>query len=284
MVALLKPGRSTHVPSEARPDPNTCQPSARMSPDEKSVRRYSDKEVSALIKRATELQEEDSAPRRGDSEVGMTLVELQEIAAEAGIDPKLIQRAAAQVDLPRTLTIGERFAGGPLLISVERVVPGELSEEAFSRIVPEIQRVATGHGNASMVGRTLTWSSETSQRQRSFQVTVSAKDGETLIRAEERLHGLAGSLYGGLMGGVGGGLGFGVGMPVGIEVLGSAAFAVAFPLLVIGGAYLTARTILRKTGRERKRIMTDLVGHIADQVTEPSTRQFEAGGPVRHPD
>lgn len=246
-----------------------------MPSDEKFVKRYSDKEVSALIKRATELQEEESAPRRGTSEAGMTLAELQEIAAEAGIDPKLIQRAAAQVDLPKSLTIGEKLAGGPLLISVERIVPGELSEEALSRIVPEIQRVATGHGNASMVGRTLTWSSETSQRQRTFQVTVSAKDGETLIRAEERLHGLAGSLFGGLMGGMGGGIGFGVGMPLGIEVLGSAAFAVGFPVLVIGGSYFLARTILKRTGRTRRQVLSHLVDQIADQV--PKTAQLTSG-------
>ncbi|MGI9625526.1 MAG: hypothetical protein ACR2QM_01710 [Longimicrobiales bacterium] len=255
-----------------------------MSSDEKFVRRYSDKEVNALIKRATELQEEDATPSRGDSRAGMTLVELQEIAAEAGIDPKLIQRAAAHVDIPRTRTVGEKFAGAPFLVSVERVVPGELSAAAFSRIVPEIQRVATGHGNASMVGRTLTWSSETSQGQRSFQVTVSAKDGETLIRAEERLHGLAGSLYGGLMGGLGGGLGFGLGMPIGIEVLGSAAFAVGFPIAVIGGSYLIARTILRKTGRERKRTLTGLVDHIADQVEAEAAGQLKPANPAQHPD
>lgn len=235
-----------------------------MSSNQHLPRRYSDDEVTELLKRATDIQHADPSHRPGTG--GITLAELQEVALEAGIDPKHLQRAAAELDTPRDLEISDKLAGTRLTVVAERVVPGELSDGDFSKILPEIQRASPGHGNASMVGTTLTWSSDTTQRMRSLQVTVACSDGETLIRAEERLHGLAGSLFGGLMGGFGGGVGIGVGLPVGIEALGSVAFAVAFPIGVLTTAYLAARGILKHTGKKRRRELEAMVDRIAAHV------------------
>ena len=48
-------------------------------------RLYDEKEVGKLLERATELQRED--PVRAAASGGLSLSELEEIAAEAGIDP-----------------------------------------------------------------------------------------------------------------------------------------------------------------------------------------------------
>lgn len=237
-------------------------------------RRYTEDQVSEILKHATDLQAEESAPRHG-SDGGMTLAEIQEIAAEVGINPRHLQTAAARLDRPEPSGLGVALAGGPLVVSVERVVPGEMSEGDFARIVPDIQRVFTGHGNATMVGSTLTYSAETGQKQRTLQVVVSSQDGQTLIRAEERLHGLAGALFGGLVGGGGTGVGVGIGVPLGLEALGSVFFAVAFPVALVGTFYAIARTIMKRTIRSRREALSDLVDEIAARV--PSAKVLPEG-------
>ena len=239
-----------------------------MTSDSNLPRRYSEEEVSEMLKHATDLQAEETGSRPGSSG-GMTLAEIQEIASEVGIEPRHLQTAAARLDHPEPSGLGVALAGGPLVVSVERVVPGEMREDDFARIVPDIQRVSTGHGNATLVGSTLTYSAETGQKQRTLQVVVSSQDGQTLIRAEERLHGLAGALFGGLVGGGGTGLGIGMGVPLGLEALGSTFLAFAIPATIITGCYALARTIMKRTTRRRHEALSALVDQIAARVPSP---------------
>ena len=58
---------------------------------------YSEEEIAQIIRRAIELETERSTSGRKGSKKGLTVFELEEIAAEAGIDPGLIQKAASEV-------------------------------------------------------------------------------------------------------------------------------------------------------------------------------------------
>ena len=59
-------------------------------------RLYGEKEIGQILERAAELQhDEPPAPSAGS----MTLQELEAIAAEAGIDPAYLRRAALEVDI-----------------------------------------------------------------------------------------------------------------------------------------------------------------------------------------
>ena len=230
-------------------------------------RRYSDKEVSRLLKYATDLQEEDEAGRRALGGGGMTLATLQEVAAEAGIEPRYVQLAAARIDSPEPTGIGPALAGSPLLIRAERVVPGELLDEDYERIAEEIASDADMQGNATMVGRRLTWSSNTEKHPyRSLQVTVVSRNGETRVRAEETLHRYASELFAGVVGGGGVGVGMGVGFGVGLGVLGSGLFAGLFPVTVIGGLYVAMRRVMKSKGRKRRAAVERLVDRIARHV------------------
>lgn len=235
-------------------------------------RRYSETEVSRLLKYATELQQSDEAGGPGGHEGGgMTLATLQEVAAEAGIEPRYIQLAAARIERPEPRGLKDSLAGTPLLVRAERIIPGELRDEDYEQIVTEIQMATDVPGSASMVGRTLTWGSETSEHQtRSLQVIVASRDGETRIQAEERLQGYAGALYGGVVGGAGMGIGMGVGFGVGLGALGSALFAAAFPVTLIGGLYVAMRQVMKSTGRKRRAEAEALVDRIARYVKAPS--------------
>ncbi len=247
-------------------------------------RRYGEKEIGLILKRASELQHKQ--PEGTTEGAGLTLADLEEIAAEAGIDRQHLRQAAAELEsglVDERSGVVARLLGGPLSIELERSLPGELAERDFERLVSEIQRTAEGHGQASKLGRTLTWQSRTPNTERSLQVTVSSRDGRTLIRIEEQYNQLAGALFGGMLGGGGGGVGLGVGLGVGIGALGSAAFAILFPATVISGAYLLARTIFGSTVRRRRRILRELLDRLTELVeasgqsqlqTERSSRQL----------
>ena len=238
-----------------------------MPPDrpDDEARHYSEKEVGRLLKHATELQQLDETGGPGGHEGGgMTLATLQEVAAEVGIEPRYIRLAAARIDNREASGIGPALAGTPLVLRAEQVIPGDLQEEDYEQIVTEIQMATDVPGNASMVGRTLTWRSVTSEHQtRSLQVTVASRNGETRIQAQERLHGYAGSLYGGVVFGAGTGVGLGVGFGVGLGALGSALFTAAFPVTLVGSLYVAMRQVMKSVGRKRRVELDGLLDRIA---------------------
>ncbi|MDE2982054.1 MAG: hypothetical protein OXU74_12755 [Gemmatimonadota bacterium] len=242
------------------------------------VRRYGDKEVRRLLQRAAELQKQESVREYADDGGGLTLADLQEVAAEAGIHPRYIQQAAAGIDGSGPSGLVARLAGTELTITVERVVPGELLDEGFEQAIMEIQRAFSGSGNPSMVGRTLMWKSDTMDHQSSLQVTVSSRRGETRIRAEERLHGTAAAAHLGLVVGAGMGVGLGVGFSVGLAVIGSALFATLFPVGAIGGIYAAVRHWMKKFGIKRRRELELMADRIAGYAR---TDAIESGSSLR---
>lgn len=237
-----------------------------MSDPESPSRRYDDEEVSALLKRAAELQSSDGVTGLSDPR-GFSLTELEEIAAEAGIAPLHLRRAAAELESHKATSGDWTWATGePTTLVRERIVPGELPPGAFETLVAEIEMGAGARGQPSLVGRTLTWQADTPTRDRSLQVVVATRDGETRIHIEERLHQLAGGLFGGLMGGVGGGVGFGVGMGVGLGALGSVLFATLFPVGVVGLSFVAARQTFSAISRRRQRVLDGLVERLVAAV------------------
>lgn len=246
-------------------------------------RRYGDRDVARILKRATELQRAE--PTAADPE-GLTLGELAEIAREAGIDPDILRRAAAELDTRGAgATFFDRLAGGPLTLRIERTVDGELPGDRLEAIVPLIQEATEGQGTASAVGRTLTWSSHSGDNTSSQQVLVASRDGRTLIRWEEKFTGLAGGLFGGLV--AGGGVGLGVGAGALFGSLGSAALGFGIPTLVVGGSYALARSIFARIVRRRREAAHRVVEAVAAQVEalrpDRLAESRAATGPERAP-
>lgn len=228
-------------------------------------RRYGDEEVRRLLRHATELQQRDTAGRRGAiGSGGITLATLQEVAAEAGIEPRYIQLAASRIDSPKPVGIGSAFAGTPLLIRAERVLPGELAEEGLKEMGGEIEAATDVHGSTSVIGRTMTWrSAATDFWIRRLKVTVASRNGETRIQAREELDTYAVTLFGGVAGVGGVAFGTGVGLGVGAGVLGSALFATLFPLGLIGSLYVAMRQVMKAIGRGRQARLEELVDRVA---------------------
>jgi hypothetical protein len=249
-----------------------------MQEDERSSRRYSEKEVGLILRRATEFQR--SEPSAADP-TGLTLSELQEVASEVGIDPAYLRRAAAELETGSGSGPWERLLGAPTAFVLERTIPGEFPASRFEELVPLMQVATVGQGTASSVGHTLTWSSRSDTNTSSQQVLVASRGGETLIRIEERLAGFAGGLFGGLMGG-GGGVGIGVGGALG-TALGSAALMIAFPVVIIGVSYGAARGFFAAHVRKRRARMQDLMDQLVEQVGRDVAERSLSSSPPSSP-
>lgn len=120
-------------------------------------RRYDDEEVGRLLRAAAELQS-----GRELSGEGTTLDEIQRIAAEVGIDPEHVRRAAHE--------LAPSPSSGSL--SMERTVPGGLSDETWSELTAEMRRFSGTPGRedgrqwtdwGEMGGATLTASTRRGQ-------------------------------------------------------------------------------------------------------------------------
>jgi hypothetical protein len=163
------------------------------------------------------------------------------------------------------------------MVELERRVQGEVPEDRWDDVIHEISRAADGQGHPSVIGRTLSWVLSDPNRQRFLQVTVANREGETVIRIEERMQQLAGAIYGGIIGGVGGGLGLGVGLGVGLGALGSAVFATVFPVTVLAGSFWVARTAFGSTATKRRRALITLLDRLTELVERPP--RLEDGEP-----
>jgi hypothetical protein len=245
--------------------------------DSQLPRLYGEKEIGRILKRATDLQHrEPTAPPAA----GVTLAELEEIAAEAGIDPMYLRRAALELDSGvRDGGVWTTVVGDELRVVRETVLEGELPQEGFERVLAEIQAQAREHGQPSLLGRTLTWRAETASKNRSIQVVVTARDGGTRIRVEENLTQMAAGLFAGSTAGFGIGVGMGVGLPVGLG-LGSVLLAVAAPVGVVATSYVAARAIYRRIVERRRLAVDDLFHRVIAEARAAIDARALAGGEV----
>ena len=252
-------------------------------PSQLAGRRFDEKEVAAIIKRASELQQVETT---SEPSGGMSLAELEQIAREAGLDPALVRRAASDLDTRVTDREPSAFFGAPTALVLERTVDGEVPPEEYESLVLEIQRELGGVGSASGLGRSLVWTMTTHNHRRAatrtVQVTVTPRDGRTTIRMEEPLRQFAGGLFATLIGGLGGGVGS-IAMGIGMGTFESAPVAAGLVGAVLGGSYLLARTIFGRTVRSRGERLQRLMSRLAERVAATSVRTAEVSRPAQRP-
>jgi hypothetical protein len=232
-------------------------------------RRYTEKEVSRLLKRTAELQR--ASPNTPNSR-GLSLDELQEIAAEAGLDVSLLRQAAREMEAggPAAAGMGAAIAGGPMMIVIEQTLPYEVPESAYESIVAHVQIAAPTQGTASQIGRTLTWQTQ-GQPTMALHVVVTVRNGETLVRIEEKHGTLAGALFGGGLAG-----GSGVAIAIGGITAGAAAPAalvVAAPVALMGLSYGLFRTIFASKSKKRRQALAELMDRIVADIEAARTSE-----------
>lgn len=135
---------------------------------------YSEQETSAILQKAAKMQE---ASAEGAYTPGITHDELERIAAEAGIDPKYVNKALENLD-------NEEPKKGSLNLSeeYERVIEGEVDPNNFDQIFAGLK--PSGHHNAGIrqVGRTATM--QTFYKGAMCNIELSSRKGRTRVKVK----------------------------------------------------------------------------------------------------
>lgn len=143
-----------------------------------SSRRYTDREVAVVLRRASEI-EEAGGPGGGGA---LSRTDLEEIAGEVGISREAITRALSELDQRREP--GSLVMGAPRVRRAVRAVQGELNEEALVRLIRLVDERAEGTGVISQALGSVRWTS--SDRFLSTQVSITPGAGETTIQVLEK--------------------------------------------------------------------------------------------------
>jgi hypothetical protein len=147
--------------------------------------RIDEKQIGAILRRAVELQQADSeAPAALSPRAGITLDELERIAAEVGIDPRHVRAAAGELESGQSEEGPVRVFGGPKGVERERVVEGVVSDAAWEAMVAEVRRTFGHPGEPGRLGRSYewTWKHDTG----SVQVVASPAGEQTRLQVATR--------------------------------------------------------------------------------------------------
>ena len=144
-------------------------------------RRYSEREIGAILKRATELQEHREAAI-GAAPEGLTLEEIEEIAREVGVDAHLVRQAATEAS---TGTLDQRWPilGAPLRTKHEIMVAGRPAEATLDAMVVEIRNQLGQKGRFEKLNGALTWTRQNSGTK--DEITITPEREGTRIRSEQ---------------------------------------------------------------------------------------------------
>lgn len=116
------------------------------------ARVYTDQEVAIILREAA--QAAGSSAGQAPASSGLSLEQIKAAAAEAGLDPMLVERSALRVAQRRDESLLERVAGGPRRHREVIRVPTGMSPEASSRVLSAVRAAAEvpGEGRADAVG------------------------------------------------------------------------------------------------------------------------------------
>ena len=234
-------------------------------------RRYSDKELALIIKRAAELEGRVGAEVPGGVH---SLAEIQQIAEEAGLDPELILQAAASLELsaPSSKSL---ILGAPTEFRFQRTIDAEIDESDLGELISTIRQIMGHEGEVSSVLGVAEWKHYTqSEFERALSrssprdhVEISPRPGETKIRVTSRYATQAGLVFG--AGAAAAGL-----VSVLAVISGNTGFLSGYTFLLEAGliagawsaAYFGARSYWRRASSLIERRARNLMDQLESQV------------------
>jgi len=226
-------------------------------------KRYTDEEMTAILRRASALQAVDTDPRH-------SLAEIAEIAAQVGIPTALIQQAASEMDQspPRTPAAAYLLGPRPQVVA-GGVVPGQWSQDAMSELIPALRQVTGREGRTADLRRGVEWR-DPSELQ-TLTVTVTPGNDGTSVRVVVDHTTLKSMLYG--VTGTFAGLGAFFGSLASIGS-GSPAVTLAVSLTaslgLLGGARLLWSWLHHRARRRAERIRDLLLDRIRALPSSPA--------------
>jgi len=181
---------------------------------------YSEGEADAILKRAIDLQAaQESSKHKVELGRGLTLEQLYRSAAEIGVDPSLVRRAAEEM-MGREIVSPKADPRVPTVIERDFLTP--ITEADFPSLLEHLRDTTKSSGAAQVIGGTLEWHSALMPNREMIHVVVTPSIASTNIRIRSTnvlAHLPARSQY--------------LVLPLVILLLGF------IPLLFLGGRYLT---------------------------------------------
>jgi hypothetical protein len=118
-----------------------------------SDRRYSDAEVTEILRRATVPRPD--GPGSLVQQEGMTLGQLEAIAREAGIEPERVAAAAREIDIPRDTP--KRAVGVAVSVSRSVELPRKISDAEWEFLVTRLRETFEAAGKLESHGSLRQW-------------------------------------------------------------------------------------------------------------------------------
>lgn len=145
-------------------------------------KKYNNEDIQRILKSAAERQQRDHA-RQNDGE-GLSLEELERIAAEAGIDPRYIREAARETSSTITIRKESKLVGGVTDMKMVRSVPAFLeSNELAAELVPVVREVMGKNGVFEVLGNTISWNEGNGPSASYTDVSIKSDHEESQITA-----------------------------------------------------------------------------------------------------
>lgn len=156
--------------------------------------RFSEEEVQTLLRKAIERQEADRQ-RHAHLDHGLTLAEIKQIAAEAGVEPRYVTAAAA--DLRNSASRPEKTSiwGGPLKFEITRIIPGVLTVEKIGALTGAIREDRPrDRGHLEVLGHSFDWTSGR-QSGENYHIRAETQQDQTRLHLSFNLSNIAPVFY-----------------------------------------------------------------------------------------
>lgn len=140
-------------------------------------RRYSDEDVKRILFSAVES---DAALSTDATECGMTLAEIQSIAAEAGVSPASVGAAADALDHPPSAPANARVFGLPISVGHTVALPRALDDAEWRRLVAFLRDTFQAQGREEQVAGRREW------RNGNLRITVESLGDSALLQMRTR--------------------------------------------------------------------------------------------------
>ena len=226
---------------------------------------FSDQEMALILKRAAELQE--GADGTGTKR---TLGEIQEIAAEAGIDTAFVAEAAAELQR-QPVRVG--WLGAPTRFHDERSVPGSLAPSDIGELLDQVRAELGLHGEVQQVFDGVEWRAQSALGVSIL--TLGPRGGRTRIaltteRLDQAVAVAAGSVGIGLLAALGG---VAIAMNVTDNALVASAIVAAS---AIAGTVVSARALWYGVAERWRKRTHSIVGALAERAAQLGNHAAES--------
>lgn len=118
-------------------------------------RRFNEREIADIFERAA--REQERVYKKRPANEGLSLVELQRIGAESGIEPEFIARAVAAIDYNLDTPELERYLGIPITAAKTIVLERALTEEEWEHLVVDCRSTFDAKGEIEVSGSIRHW-------------------------------------------------------------------------------------------------------------------------------